>query len=64
MSVVIKSSPARPKNKFEFIRVASARARQLQEGCVPKVEGSAKLARRAQQEVTAGAVTRNDPDAG
>jgi DNA-directed RNA polymerase subunit K/omega len=64
MSVEIKSLPSRPKNKFEFIRIASARARQLQEGCVPRVEGSAKAARRAQQEVTAGVVTRNDPDAG
>ena len=31
----------RPKNAFEFASVASARAKQLQRGCVPKVEGSA-----------------------
>ena len=31
---------------------------QLLEGCVPKVEGSAKPARRALQEVSTGAVKR------
>lgn len=50
----------RPANSFEFVTVAAARARQLLEGCVPKVEGSPKPARRALQEVVAGAVTRND----
>jgi DNA-directed RNA polymerase subunit K/omega len=58
---------SRPKNSFEFVTVASARARQLLEGCTPKVDGSPKLARRALQEVTSGAVTRagaegNTPD--
>lgn len=48
----------RPKNSFEFVTVASARARQLLEGCVPKVEGSPKLARRALQEVSSGAVNK------
>jgi DNA-directed RNA polymerase subunit K/omega len=48
----------RPKNSFEFVTIASARARQLLQGCIPKVEGSAKPARRALQEVTTGAVTR------
>jgi DNA-directed RNA polymerase subunit K/omega len=48
----------RPKNSFEFVTIASARARQLLEGCVPKVEGSPKPARRALQEVTAGAVNK------
>jgi DNA-directed RNA polymerase subunit K/omega len=51
----------RPANSFEFVTVASARARQLLEGCVPKVEGSPKLARRALQEVSTGAVKRVDP---
>jgi DNA-directed RNA polymerase subunit K/omega len=46
----------RPKNAFEFATVAAARARQLQRGCVPKIEGSAKIARRAQQEVANGLV--------
>lgn len=52
----------RPKNSFEFVTVASHRARQLLEGCVPKVEGSPKPARRALQEVAAGAVSKA-PDA-
>jgi len=46
----------RPTNAFEFASVASARARQLQRGCLPKIEGSAKVARRAQQEVANGLV--------
>jgi DNA-directed RNA polymerase subunit K/omega len=49
---------SRPKNSFEFVTIASARARQLLEGCVPRVEGSPKLARRALQEVAAGLITR------
>jgi len=49
---------ARPQNKFEVVTVAAARARQLLQGCVPKVEGSAKPARRALQEVSTGAVGR------
>jgi DNA-directed RNA polymerase subunit K/omega len=55
-----KRSAARPQNAFEFVTVASARARQLLEGCVPKVEGSPKPARRAVQEVRTGAVSRAD----
>lgn len=50
----------RPKNSFEFVTIASARARQLLQGCVPRVEGSPKPARRALQEVVAGTVTRAD----
>jgi len=50
----------RPERSFEFVTVASARARQLLEGCVPKVDGSAKPARRALQEVAAGAVAPVD----
>jgi DNA-directed RNA polymerase subunit K/omega len=50
----------RPSNSFEFVTIASARARQLLEGCVPKVDGSPKLARRALQEVVSGAVKRVD----
>jgi len=53
----------RPRNSFEFVTVASARARQLLEGCVPKVEGSPKPARRALQEVAAGQVTKVEPEA-
>ena len=51
----------RSKNAFEFVTVASARARQLLEGCTPKIEGSPKPARRALQEVAKGLVTRVDP---
>lgn len=46
----------RPRNAFEFASVAAARAKQLQRGCLPKIEGSAKIARRAQQEVANGLV--------
>jgi DNA-directed RNA polymerase subunit K/omega len=49
---------SRPANSFEFVTVAAHRARQLLEGCLPRVEGSAKPARRALQEVVAGAVKR------
>jgi len=51
----------RPERSFEFVTVASARARQLLEGCTPKVDGSAKPARRALQEVASGAVARTEP---
>ena len=50
----------RPKNSFEFVTIAAARARQLLEGCVPRVEGSPKPARRALQEVVSGAIKRSD----
>jgi DNA-directed RNA polymerase subunit K/omega len=49
---------SRPANSFEFVTVAAARARQLLQGCVPKVEGSPKPARRALQEVASGIVAR------
>lgn len=52
----------RPGNTFEFVTVASARARQLLDGCTPKVEGSPKPARRALQEVVSGAVTRQEAE--
>lgn len=55
-----RTNPVRPKNAFEVVTVASARARQLLEGCVPKVDGSPKPARRALQEVSTGAVSRDD----
>lgn len=48
----------RPLNSFEFVTIAAARARQLLSGCVPRVEGSPKPARRALQEVAAGMVKR------
>jgi DNA-directed RNA polymerase subunit K/omega len=55
------SSSSRPKNAFEFVTVASARARQLLKGCTPKVEGSPKPARRALQEVAQGMIAKSEP---
>ena len=49
---------SRPTNSFEFVTMASARARQLLGGCLPKVEGSPKPARRALQEAAAGLIKR------
>ncbi len=45
-------------NKFEFVIVAGARARQLMAGCTPKTTGSDKLVRLAQQEVREGKVKK------
>lgn len=52
---------SRPKNSFEYVTVAAARARQLLQGCVPKVDGSPKPARRALQEVQSGSVEKVPP---
>ena len=52
------------RNAFEFVTVAGARARQLQEGCTPRTTGSAKVARLAQAEVTEGKVQKLQPEAG
>jgi DNA-directed RNA polymerase omega subunit len=44
-------------NKFEFVVVSGARAKQLQAGCTPRVEKeSNKTARVAMKEVKAGKV--------
>jgi DNA-directed RNA polymerase subunit K/omega len=48
-------------NKFEFVTIAGARAKQLEAGCTPKVDGSAKMARRAMQEVTEKKIERIVP---
>jgi DNA-directed RNA polymerase subunit K/omega len=53
--------PVRPTNAFEFVIVAAARAHQLLRGCTPRVDGSPKPARRAQQEVAQGTVSRSMP---
>jgi DNA-directed RNA polymerase subunit K/omega len=58
------STSNRPQNAFEFVTVASARARQLLKGCTPKVEGSPKPARRALQEVAQGLVHQVEPPTG
>lgn len=50
-------------NAFEFVAVASARAKQLLQGCVPKVDPSVKPARTAQREVAAGLIQRVHDDA-
>lgn len=50
------------KNAFEFVTVASARARQLLNGCTPKVTTeSPKKARVAMKEVRTGVVRRQEP---
>lgn len=47
-------------NAFEFVVVASARARQLMNGCIPRVAGDGKPARIAQREVAGGIVEKID----
>jgi DNA-directed RNA polymerase omega subunit len=47
---------AQPHSRFELVVMASARARQLLEGCRPRVEGAHKTARIAQREVKSGAL--------
>ena len=47
-------------NKFEFVVVAGARARQLLNGCTPRTTGSEKLVRLAQKEVREGKVAKAD----
>ena len=45
-------------NKFEFVVVAGARARQLLEGSTPKTTGSNKPIKLAQKEVREGKVKK------
>ncbi len=45
-------------NKFEFVTLAGARARQLLAGSTPKVEGTDKIVKIAQREVREGKVER------
>lgn len=52
-------------NAFEFVAVASARAKQLLKGCTPRVEAvdaAEKPVRLAQREVLAGAVKKVEPE--
>lgn len=49
-------------NKFEFVVLAGERAKQLQRGCTPKVEGSDKKARLAMKEVKLGKIERVVPE--
>jgi DNA-directed RNA polymerase omega subunit len=49
-------------NKFEFVVLSGARAKQLQAGCTPRVEkDSSKAARLAMKEVKTGKVERLRP---
>ena len=49
-------------NKFEFVTVAGARARQLLAGCTPRtVATSEKAAKVAQKEVREGKVEKINP---
>lgn len=45
-------------NKFEYVVMSGARAKQLLKGCTPKVDGHLKPARTAMQEVKQGKVER------
>ena len=49
-------------NKFEFVVVAGARARQLLRGCTPRIAGSDKPVRLAQREVKEGKVEKIQTD--
>lgn len=48
------------ENRFEFVVVAGARARQLIKGAVPRVSGGQKPITLAQREVKTGAVRKVD----
>jgi DNA-directed RNA polymerase omega subunit len=49
-------------NKFEFVTVAGARARQLLAGCTPRTAGDInKPAKLAQKEVREGKVEKMNP---
>jgi DNA-directed RNA polymerase subunit K/omega len=48
-------------NKFEFVTLAGARARQLLRGCTPRTEGSEKPARMAALEIKQGFVRKVVP---
>ena len=48
-------------NKFEYVVVAGARAKQLLKGCTPKVEASHKPARTAMKEVKLRKIEKVQP---
>ena len=52
------SNPAGVPNKFEFVIVAGARARQLLKGCTPRTSGADKPIKLAQKEVREGKVEK------
>lgn len=49
------------QNAFEFVVLASLRARQLARGCTPRVAGAEKITITAQMEVAEGKVMRDGP---
>lgn len=49
------------ENRFEFVVIAGARARQLIRGAVPRVTGNQKPVMLAQREVRTGAVKKVEP---
>jgi DNA-directed RNA polymerase omega subunit len=51
-------------NKFEFVVVSGARARQLLRGCTPKTTGPDKKIKLAVKEVKEGKVERLVPATG
>ncbi len=58
----MKKSKA-PTSRFEFVAVASARAKQLLQGCTPRVEDEAiKPGRIALRQVEAGQVRQQRAD--
>jgi DNA-directed RNA polymerase subunit K/omega len=48
-------------NKFEYVVVAGARAKQLLKGCTPKVEAQHKPARTAMKEVKLRKIEKVQP---
>ena len=50
------------RNRFEFVVMAGARARQLMKGALPRVEASEKPVTTAQREVLAGEVQKSAED--
>lgn len=48
----------RVANAFEFVTVASQRAKQLRRGCTPKVDPLSRPEQTAQDEVSQGAVAK------
>ena len=49
------------ENRFEFVVIAGARARQLIRGAVPRVVANQKPVMVAQREVRTGAVKKIEP---
>lgn len=50
------------ENRFEFVVIAGARARQLIRGAIPRVTGNQKPVMLAQREVRTGAVKKVEPE--